>query len=143
MEKFKKIATPKRIFTTRAEADEFGKQGVTMNMNSYGTREWEKLTSRVAKEQGFIAIVMDNTVYSAPQVNEAIAGGSSRISGNFTIEDAQELTKILGWWCHFLAAHINPRIAVVGFNDFVRHEFDVFLYRIFLETATDQTLNGV
>jgi len=84
------------ITTTRAEADEFGKQGVTMNMNSYGTREWEKLTSRVAKEQGFIAIVMDNTVYSAPQVNEAIAGGSSRISGNFTIEDAQELTKILG-----------------------------------------------
>ncbi|MBP6370509.1 MAG: hypothetical protein KA298_06530, partial [Paludibacteraceae bacterium] len=68
------------ITTTRAEADELGKQGVTMNMNSYGTREWEKLTSRVAKEQGFIAIVMDNTVYSAPQVNEAIAGGSSRIS---------------------------------------------------------------
>lgn len=84
------------ITNTRAEADEFGKQGVSMNMNTYGTREWEKLTSRVAKEQGFIAIVMDNTVYSAPQVNEAITGGSSRISGSFTIEDAQDLTKILG-----------------------------------------------
>jgi len=84
------------ITSTRAEADELGKQGVTMNMNSYGTREWEKLTSSVAKEKGFIAIVMDNNVYSAPQVNEAITGGSSRISGNFTIEEAQELTKILG-----------------------------------------------
>jgi SecD/SecF fusion protein len=84
------------ITSTRAEADELGKQGVTMNMNSYGTREWEKLTSSVAKEKGFIAIVMDNNVYSAPQVNEAISGGSSRISGNFTIEEAQELTKILG-----------------------------------------------
>ncbi len=84
------------ITNTRAEADQFGKQGVSMNMNTYGTREWEKLTSRVAKEQGFIAIVMDNTVYSAPQVNEAITGGSSRISGSFTIEDAQDLTKILG-----------------------------------------------
>lgn len=84
------------ITNTRAEADEFGKQGVSMNMNTYGTREWEKLTSKVAKEQGFIAIVMDNTVYSAPQVNEPITGGSSRISGSFTIEDAQDLTKILG-----------------------------------------------
>ncbi len=82
------------IANTEREADQFGKQGVSMNMNATERVSGEKLTSKeLQKEQGFIAIVMDNTVYSAPQVNEAITGGSSRILGSFTIEDAQDFNK--------------------------------------------------
>jgi SecD/SecF fusion protein len=42
-----------------------------------------------------IAIVLDDVVYSAPNVNGPIEGGSSEISGNFTVEEAQDLANIL------------------------------------------------
>ena len=47
------------------------------------------------------------------------------------------------WWRHFFVAHTDPCVAVVGFNDGVRHQADVFLNFFFVEFATDQTLNGV
>ena len=42
-----------------------------------------------------IAIVLDDIVYSAPNVNGPIEGGNSEISGNFTVEEAQDLASIL------------------------------------------------
>lgn len=70
-----------------------GQPEVSMTMNSDGARRWAALTkANVGKA---IAIVLDNTVYSAPRVNGEITGGQSSISGNFTIEDTKDLANTL------------------------------------------------
>jgi len=66
---------------------------VTMRMNSEGAQKWAKITEENVGNS--IAIVLDNMVYSAPNINEKIAGGSSQISGNFTIDEARDLANIL------------------------------------------------
>ena len=77
--------------------DEFnsvtGRPTVNMEMNSDGARRWASLTK--ANEGRAIAIVLDGSVYSAPRVNGEISGGSSEISGNFTIEDTKDLANTL------------------------------------------------
>jgi SecD/SecF fusion protein len=70
-----------------------GEVQVTMGMDNKGAKAWEKLTGdNVGKA---VAIVLDNYVYSAPRVNQAISGGNSVISGNFSIQEAQDLASIL------------------------------------------------
>ena len=66
---------------------------VSMQMNSDGARRWAQLTKQNIGRA--IAIVLDDAVYSAPRVNGEIAGGSSEISGNFTIEDTKDLANTL------------------------------------------------
>ena len=77
--------------------DEFnsvtGRPTVNMEMNSDGARRWASLTK--ANVGRAIAIVLDGVVYSAPRVNSEITGGSSEISGNFTIEDTKDLANTL------------------------------------------------
>ena len=77
--------------------DEFnsvtGRPTVNMEMNSDGARRWAALTK--ANVGRAIAIVLDGVVYSAPRVNSEITGGSSEISGNFTIEDTKDLANTL------------------------------------------------
>lgn len=69
---------------------------VSMSMDSKGAKIWENLTGKAYTEQGNIAIVLDNVVYSAPGVtNGAISGGSSQITGNFTVAEAQDLANVL------------------------------------------------
>ena len=66
---------------------------VSMAMNSNGITEWAQLTAdNVGK---CIAIVLDGYVYSAPVVRQKIEGGNSSISGNFTIQEAQDLANVL------------------------------------------------
>ena len=77
--------------------DEFepttGAPCVSMKMNTEGARRWAQMTkANVGKA---IAIVLDGVVYSAPRVNGEIAGGSSQITGNFTIEDTKDLANTL------------------------------------------------
>ena len=67
--------------------------GVTMIMNIKGAQEWAKITKENIGKQ--IAIVLDNGVYSAPVVQNEITGGNSSITGNFTLEEAQDLATIL------------------------------------------------
>ena len=78
-------------------SDEFnhttGAPQVNMRMNSDGARRWAALTK--ANVGRAIAIVLDNAVYSAPRVTNEIEGGSSSISGNFTIEDTKDLANTL------------------------------------------------
>ena len=70
-----------------------GEVQVTMGMDAKGSRSWEKLTGdNIGKA---VAIVLDDYVYSAPRVNQAISGGNSVISGNFSIQEAQDLAAIL------------------------------------------------
>lgn len=68
---------------------------VSMSMDSKGAKIWENLTGKAYTEQGYIAIVLDNVVYSAPSVKGAIPGGSSQITGNFTVAEAQDLANVL------------------------------------------------
>lgn len=68
---------------------------VTMRMNSYGAKEWRRITAKASQNKEAIAIVLDNVVYSAPTVQSEIAGGNSSISGNFTIEDTKDLANVL------------------------------------------------
>lgn len=81
------------ITAARADFNQNGRAEVNMDMNDLGRREWAKLTeANIGKP---IAIVLDNIVYSAPNVNGKIDGGTSQISGGFTMEEAQDLAKIL------------------------------------------------
>lgn len=70
-----------------------GSAEVRMSMNSEGAAIWKRLTA--ANVGQFIAIVLDNKVYSAPRVNQEIGGGVSQISGNFTISEAKDLASII------------------------------------------------
>ncbi len=72
---------------------ENGKVSIKMNMDKIGTSIWAKMTGRNIDKP--IAIVLDNFVYSAPNVNDAITTGNSSISGNYTVKEAQELSDIL------------------------------------------------
>ena len=73
--------------------DERGNPAIKMQMTSVGSKTWARLTAKNIGRP--IAITLDNMVYSAPNVNGAIEGGNSEISGNFTIEEAQDLANIL------------------------------------------------
>ena len=66
---------------------------VNLTMTSNGTSEWAQLTGQNVGKP--IAIVLDGLVYSAPNVNGKIEGGSSVITGNFTIQEAQDLANVL------------------------------------------------
>ena len=70
-----------------------GTPSVSMTMNAEGANIWARLTKENIGKQ--IAIVLDGTVYSYPVVNGEISGGSSEISGNFSIEEATDLTNVL------------------------------------------------
>jgi len=84
------------VIDASATFDQVGKPAVTMQMNGQGAKQWEELTGRVSQQQNAIAIVLDNTVYSAPGVsNGAISGGRSEITGQFTIEETQDLANVL------------------------------------------------
>jgi len=66
---------------------------VSMTMNSKGTKQWAKMTT--ANVGKFVAVVLDDYVYSAPRVNDAITTGRTSISGQFTIDEAQDLANAL------------------------------------------------
>ncbi|HEY1114959.1 MAG TPA: protein translocase subunit SecDF [Chitinophagaceae bacterium] len=70
-----------------------GQPEVSMRMNPSGARTWADMTR--ANKGRFIAIVLDNIVYSAPRVNDVIEGGNSSISGAFSTEESADLANIL------------------------------------------------
>ena len=76
---------------------QFGNTGgtpeVSMTMNGEGAGIWARLTGDNVGKQ--IAIVLDGMVYSYPRVNGKIEGGSSQITGDFTIEEAEDLANVL------------------------------------------------
>lgn len=73
--------------------DQKGSPSISMTMTATGTKTWARLTQKNIGRP--IAIVLDNVVYSAPNVNGAIEGGNSEISGNFSIDEAKDLANIL------------------------------------------------
>ena len=80
---------------TRAtsEFDNLQGQVVSMTMNDEGARQWSIITNQNIGKA--IAIVLDDQVYSFPNVNSRIDGGRSQISGRFTVEEANDLANVL------------------------------------------------
>ena len=70
-----------------------GNPEVSMSMNGEGASAWARMTGDNIGKQ--IAIVLDGMIYSYPVVNSKIEGGSSQITGNFTLEEAEDLANVL------------------------------------------------
>ena len=81
------------ISNAAQDYDDRGRIAIKMNMDKIGTNLWAKMTTKNAGRP--IAIVLDNFVYSAPNVNEPITTGNSQISGSYTLKEAQDLSEIL------------------------------------------------
>ncbi len=73
--------------------DQHKRPAVSMTMNADGARRWASLTK--ANVQRPVAIVLDNRVYTAPNVQNEITGGSSEITGSFTPEETRDLVNVL------------------------------------------------
>jgi preprotein translocase subunit SecD len=72
---------------------QFNQPYVAIDFNSTGARLFDQVTgANVGKR---FAIVLDNTIYSAPVIRERISGGSAQISGSFTDKDAADLSIVL------------------------------------------------
>jgi len=84
-----------------ASADNDPTQGgivVTMTMKPDAAEQWSRMTKDNASNDNnkeYVAVVLDGAVYSAPGVTEEISGGSTQISGNFEIKEAQDLANVL------------------------------------------------
>jgi len=73
-----------------------GQIAVNLRMDANGTRTWGEMTTAAAQNGAReIAIVLDDEVVSAPRVNSAITGGSSEITGSFSVQEASDLASIL------------------------------------------------
>ncbi len=72
-----------------------GRVEVAMSMTQTATRDWKNTTRKAAINNDYIAIVLDNKVFSAPRVNEEIPSGNSSISGSFSVEEATDLANVL------------------------------------------------
>jgi SecD/SecF fusion protein len=84
------------IVDARDTFDQNGKPAVSMQMNGAGANKWEELTGRAYSQKSFIAIALDDVVYSAPGVTSGpIAGGRSEITGSFDVAETKDLANVL------------------------------------------------
>lgn len=81
---------------------------VNMKMNDRGAQDWATITRNNIGRS--IAIVLDNNVYSFPNVNNEITGGSSEITGDFTPEEANDLANVLK------SGKMSAKVVVVSNN---------------------------
>ncbi|MCW5518030.1 protein translocase subunit SecDF [Muriicola sp. Z0-33] len=85
------------VSDARDQFDQFNRPAVGMDMNVRGAKLWEKLTSEANLNNTGIAIVLDNKVYTAPGVSQVggISGGSSEITGSFTVNETKDIANVL------------------------------------------------
>jgi preprotein translocase subunit SecD len=74
-------------------SDRFGNPTVSLTFNSQGAADFERITGDNVRKR--LAIVLDGVVYSAPVIQERISGGSAQITGNFTMDEAGDLARVL------------------------------------------------
>ena len=87
------VVTDTRVNFNGAQRGGSGAPSVSMTMNREGANIWANLTKDNIGRQ--VAIVLDGLVYSYPVVNTAITGGSSEITGNFDVQEAEDLANVL------------------------------------------------
>ena len=73
--------------------DQFNAPYVSMTFDSKGGQEFERITGDNIKKR--MAVVLDNTVYSAPVIQDRIAGGRAQITGTFSMQEANDLAIVL------------------------------------------------
>lgn len=84
------------VTNASAQPDPTGQIAVNLGMNSEGARIWSQWTARAAQDQNRqVAILLDGEVVSAPSVRNQIDGGNTSITGNFTVQEAEDLANIL------------------------------------------------
>ena len=71
----------------------FSEPYVSISFNADGAKRFEEITAANVKKR--LAIILDNTVYSAPVIQERIAGGNAQITGSFSMEEAKDLSIVL------------------------------------------------
>ena len=81
------------VTEAKDDFDQYGNPVVSMKMNTEGARKWAALTE--ANVNHCVAIVLDNLVYSAPNVMNKIDGGNTQISGSFTTNETKDLANVL------------------------------------------------
>jgi len=81
------------VADARQDFNERAGNEISMTMNQEGAKAWEKITKNNLGKP--IAIVLDDLVYSYPNVNSVIAGGRSSITGQFSLEEAKDLANLL------------------------------------------------
>ncbi len=96
------------VVSASSEFDNMQGNMVNMRMNDAGAQAWATITRNNIGRP--IAIVLDNAVYSFPNVNNEITGGSSQITGNFTPEEANDLANVLK------SGKMTARVDVVSNN---------------------------
>lgn len=77
----------------RVAIGQFNDPYVSVTFDTKGAREFERITAENVKKR--MAIVLDNTIYSAPVIQERISGGRAQISGTFTTQEANDLAIVL------------------------------------------------
>ena len=88
------LLTGAYLTDARVQIDsQFNEPYVSINFDKKGARIFERITGDNVNKQ--LAIVLDNSVYSAPVIQEKIAGGQARITGRFTTEEARDLAIVL------------------------------------------------
>ncbi len=87
------LLTGDTISDARVSYDQFQNPFVSLSFDSRGARIFEQVTGKYVKKR--LAIVLDDTVYSAPVIQDRIAGGRAQISGRFTLEEAKDLAIVL------------------------------------------------
>jgi preprotein translocase subunit SecD len=88
------VLTGDLLSEARVNIDQrFNEPYVSISFNATGARIFEEVTGANVKKR--LAIILDNTVYSAPVIQEKISGGHAQITGNFTTEDAKDLSIVL------------------------------------------------
>ncbi|PZD77596.1 protein translocase subunit SecDF [Mesonia sp. K7] len=76
--------------------DQMSRVAVSMEMNGKGAKKWEEMTTQAYNDRTQIAIVLDDVVYSAPGISSGpISGGRSEITGDFTVNEGQDLANVL------------------------------------------------
>lgn len=100
------------IIDVNLEYDQFNRPSISIQMDDEAALRWERMTSKAYRERSSIAIVFEDIVYSAPSVTSGpIHGGKSQISGDFTIQEIQELTAVLS------SKHTIPKLRFIKFSE--------------------------
>lgn len=77
----------------RVSIGQFNDPYVSITFDAKGGREFERITGDNVKKR--MAVVLDNTIYSAPVIQERITGGRAQITGTFSMQEASDLAIVL------------------------------------------------
>ncbi|MEP6891057.1 MAG: protein translocase subunit SecD [Nitrospirota bacterium] len=77
----------------RVSIGQFNDPYVSITFDAKGGREFDRITGDNVKKR--MAVVLDNTIYSAPVIQERITGGRAQITGTFSTQEANDLAIVL------------------------------------------------